>query len=280
MMARPLSGHEPLPGSIRLSTTTITELRPLGSVVRPGITKAGRLSFSGMCDGRKVKVYSALRPEQVQLRLAVQSLSNQQWAFPEVIAYDHSLIVETWIEGESVANSGLEKRKQAVAAVQGFFDSCWRSEQVIGLASEHSSAFCYFEDYLLKRLEIWRHLDIVARFLACWSDCYRRLPVAHLLSHADLSADNVFIEADTNRVMFIDNELLGVGKGWILDPLNSFLCDDFDVVKQSPVPIDRGFVELSWALRKAGSAFDAGQPMRAVALMTAALESFEREVIC
>jgi len=280
MMARSLSGHELLPGSIRLSTTTITELRPLGRVVRPGITKAGRLSFSGMCGGRKVKVYSALRPEQVQLRLAVQSLSNQQWAFPEVIAYDHSLIVEAWIEGESVANSGLEKRKQAIAAVQDFFDSCWRSEQVIGLASEHQSAFCYFEDYLLKRLEIWCHLEVVARFVACWNDCYRKLSVAQFLSHADLSADNVFIETGTNRVMFIDNELLGVGKGWVMDPRNSFLGDDFDVVKQSPLPIDRGFVELTWALRKAGSAFDAGQPMRAVALMTAALESFEREVIC
>ncbi|WP_313523327.1 hypothetical protein [Stutzerimonas kunmingensis] len=250
--------------------------RPLGGFLQPGITKAGRLSFAGMCNGRKVKVYSALRPGQVQLRLAVQSLSNQQWAFPEVIAYDHSLIVEAWIEGESVANSGLEKRKQAVAAVQSFFDSCWRSEQVVDLASGHSSAFCYFEDYLLKRLEIWCHLDVVARFVACWSDCYRKLSVAHLLSHADLSADNVFIEAATNRVMFIDNELLGVGKGWILDPLNSFLGDDFDVVKQSPVPINRGFVELTWALRKAGSAFDAGEPGRAVELMRTALARFEK----
>jgi len=269
-----------IPGSVFVSGVEVKGLRPLGGFLQPGITKAGRFSFAGMCNGRKVKVYSALRPEQVQLRLAAQSLSNQQWAFPEILAYDNSLIVEAWIEGTSIAHSGPETRKQAVAAVRGFFDSCWHSERFVGLASEHPAAFCYLEDYLLRRLGVWCHLDVVARFMACWRECYRKLPAPRFLSHADLSADNVFIETGTNRVMFIDNELLGVGKGWMMDPLNSFLGGDFDVVKESPIPINPGFVELTWALRKAGSALDGGQPMRAVELMVTALESFGKGSRC
>lgn len=255
---------------------TISALRPLGRYHTPGVTKAGRLSFQGVCEGRKVKVYSALRPEQVALRLAVQSLSNGKWGFPEVVAYDQALIVEAWVDGVGVTQSGPTGRKLAEAAVHEFLQGCWHDQRFGEIASENLRAFCYLDDYLLPRLGVWRHLSVVSEFVDTWQRMYEQAFLPIMLSHADLSADNVLIETGTNRVMFIDNELLGVGKGWVLDPLNSFLGDEFDVVKEAPVPIDRGFVELTWALRKAGSAFDAGDPRRAVELMRAALARFEK----
>ena len=254
----------------------ITDLEPLGNRYSPGVTKAGRLSCAGYLNGRKVKVYSALRPEQVALRLAVQSLSNGKWGFPEVVAYDQALIVEAWVDGVGVTQSGPTGRKLAEAAVHEFLQGCWHDQRFGEIASENSKAFCYLEDYLLPRLGVWRHLSAVSEFVDTWQRMYEQASLPIMLSHADLSADNVLIETGTNRVIFIDNELLGVGKGWILDPLNSFLRDDFDVVKEAPVPVDRGFVELTWALRKAGSAFDAGEPGRAVELMRAALARFEK----
>lgn len=269
-------GRIPIRDTVTVAGKLVTELFPLGGYRTPGLTKVGRLSFRGVCEGRVVKVFSVARPEQAMLRQELQDCSNELWAFPPIIAIDSSLVVEAWIEGTPVRSFAANERHHARSAIKAFFSSSWGGRRMAAIAASHRRTFCYMEDYLLPRLGPWRHLDSVARFVSVWQESYRQLDLPDFVSHADLSADNVLIETGTNRVMFIDNELLGVGKGWILDPLNSFLGDEFDVVREAPVPVDRGFVELTWALRKAGSAFDAGEPGRAVELMRAALARFEK----
>ncbi len=266
----------PISDTMTVDGKLVTNLTPLGGYRTPGLTKVGRLSFKGVCEGKAVKVYTVARPEQATLRRELQSFSNDVWALPAIIASDAGAVVEAWIDGKPVRSLGIKVRHRAQAAVKAFFAESWERPGMAAIAANHLGAFCYLEDYLLSRIGPWRHLDTIGRFVCAWRTAYQQLRVPRLISHADLSADNVLIETGTNRVMFIDNELLGVGKGWILDPLNSFLGDDFDVVKEAPLPVDRGFVELTWALRKAGSAFDAGEPGRAVDLMRAALARFEK----
>src|SRR5690606_14050876 len=53
----------------------IAHVTPLGNWLTPCVTKAGRISFSGVFRGRKVKVYSAYSAEQVKLRVFLDSLS-------------------------------------------------------------------------------------------------------------------------------------------------------------------------------------------------------------
>ena len=52
-------------GFLVIGGAVVSDLVPLGGYHQPGLTKAGRLSFSGYCDGRKVKVYSAHSSAQI-----------------------------------------------------------------------------------------------------------------------------------------------------------------------------------------------------------------------
>jgi hypothetical protein len=95
---------------LQVGEVTIVEVEPLGNWLTPGVTKAGRLSFSGWVDGQKVKVYSAHSKAQVALRLDLESVSFASFCFPEVVAYDDRFVVETWIDGQGLKGGAVENR--------------------------------------------------------------------------------------------------------------------------------------------------------------------------
>tara|TARA_Y100001978_G_C23409199_1_gene298311 strand:+ start:60 stop:287 length:228 start_codon:yes stop_codon:yes gene_type:complete len=64
-----------------------------------------------------------------------------------------------------------------------------------------------------------------------------------------------------NKTYIIDNELLGVSKGWLLDERNSFFRNKVST-KISDENI-KNFYNLSWKLRLVGSALDSGDFARA-----------------
>jgi hypothetical protein len=76
------------------------------------------------------------------------------------------------------------------------------------------------------------------------------------ISHPDLSLANMVIQEKTGKLFVIDNELLGVGLGWLLDGKNSFLHDHPLSSTWDEKTVH--FVNLTWRLRKVGSAIDAG----------------------
>ena len=63
--------------------------------------------------------------------------------------------------------------------IRRFLSECQNSKELIQVAAHHRGAFCYFQDYLIKRLEPWRVLDFVqvrldggvnmAKFQYVWS---------------------------------------------------------------------------------------------------------------
>ncbi|MVW76084.1 hypothetical protein [Pseudomonas xionganensis] len=257
------------PGSIRVAGMQITGLRPLGGFQQPGVTKAGRLSFAGYCEGRKVKVYSAYGPAQIALRQAVQGLDLDGCGFTELLAVDDELVVEAWVEGCSVTQLPGDQQLAAAERVRQLLHELHHGKASLALATAHDQAFCYLQDYLLVRLGVWRHWSLVADFLQQWQARYaelgERLPVR--LSHPDLSAANLVLEQGSGRLLIIDNELLGVGRGWILDGRNSLLHADLCNEGGQPVPDD--FVQMTWRLRQLGSALDANDFSRAQALCQA-----------
>src|SRR5690606_23608874 len=131
----------------------------------PGITKAGRLSFRGECDGRPVKVYSAHSPLQSALRRTIQSVPIAGCSFPDIVASDDQLVAEAWIDGTSAASLSGEDDPYARTALQEFMESCRLSSAMANIAAAHAGSFCYLEDYLLKRLGVWIHWDPVKHFV-------------------------------------------------------------------------------------------------------------------
>jgi len=258
------------PGSLTVGGQQVTQLHPLGGFHRPGITKAGRLSFRGVCGGRTVKVYGVHSPAQAALRLAVRDLTIGGCAFPEVIAADDHLVVEAWIDGEPVEALAGDSRSTALAAVDDFFHARMTDRLLLDLAASHAESFCYIEHYLFARLGPWRHWDPVRSFIAAWQAARDRLeaPLPRYLSHPDISGTNLMRERSSGRLLVIDNELLGVGPGWILDGRNAWQGD------MRPLPVESGvpasFIELTWRLRQLGSALDAGNFRRAAAIASGA----------
>lgn len=248
-----------LPGVITVEGDEVTRLRPLGGFRQPGVTKAGRLSFAGVYRGRNVKVYRGYSDAQNELRQDIQLLDFKRCGFPEVLAVDKGLVVEAWVEGIAVSDLKGIDFVQAEAAIATFLEENIARLELHPIAAKHASAFCYFQNYLLPRLGELQHWSLVEDVVSAWTARYLELKPslgAHL-THPDLSSANIVRESTTGRFIIIDNELIGVGAGWILDRYNSFL----QTGPLANVPND--FVELSWRLRLLGSAIDAGNLRKA-----------------
>lgn len=256
-------------GKIIVNGKAITDLIPLGGYRQLGITKAGRASFSGLLEGKKVKVYSAYSMDHANLRAGLESTDLGRRFFPRLIMSDKTYMVEEWINGPPLKKIGSSLFELAAEEITGFLSECRNSKELIQLAANHQGAFCYFQDYLIKRLEPWCVLDFVQQFILSWQDMYEKVKdkIEIRLSHPDLSDSNILLEKESGRFVVIDNELLGVGHGWILDRRNSFLRDfSADTEVQPNKGIEKEFLNESWRLRLIGSALDASDFERAYAI--------------
>ena len=236
-----------------VGSEVVTHVTPLGNWLTPGVTKAGRISFSGVFRGRRVKVYSAYSAEQVKLRVFLDSLPFSGFSFPAVLAYDDRLIVEEWIEGrEMKATAGFEGQASAI------IDELHAATSLIYPGWLEDSPFCYFQDYLVPRLDRWLCVRPVADLLNDWKDASTRLGAAiePRLCHPDLTFRNMIECPDTGRPVIVDNELLGVSRGWVLDWHNAGM-PDAGLGRFSCKEELLSFAQLSWKLRRLGSLLDA-----------------------
>jgi hypothetical protein len=254
------------PGKITVKGEIITDLVPQGGYRQPGMTKAGRVSFSGIYKGKRVKIYSAYSTEHAKLRIKLESTDFGRRFLPRLIIADDVHMVEEWIDGLSVEKFDSSLLKRAAEEIENFLSECRNSKELIQIAKQHESAFCYFQDYLIKRIEPWCILDFVCKFKNSWQEKYDKTKnnIEIFVSHPDLSAANILRETRTGRFVVIDNELLGVGRGWILDRRNSFL-KSFSEDQGEPLTqgIEQEFLQESWKLRLLGSALDAADFDRA-----------------
>ena len=259
------------PGKITVNGKMITDLVPLGGYRQLGITKAGRASFSGLFEGKKVKVYSTYSADQAKLRVSLESTDLGQQFFPRLIVSDQTYVVEEWIDGLPLKKLDSSLSQRAAKEIRRFLSECRDSKELIRVAAHYEGAFCYFQDYLIKRLEPWRVLEFVQDFILSWQGAYERVKdnIEVRLSHPDLSDTNILLEKNTGRFVVIDNELLGSGRGWILDRRNSFLKDFSGNEEDYPNrEIEKGFLDMSWRLRLIGSALDASDFKRAYTTAT------------
>ena len=132
----------------------------------------------------------------------------------------------------------------------------------INLAIENSQSFCYLKDYLFNRLKKWSQWLPVENLINEWLICDNLTNniIDKKISHPDLSHSNL-IENNNKKIYIIDNELIGVGKGWILDKRNSYFRNKSK--EQKLDPLVARFYDLSWKMRLVGSAIDNGEFKRA-----------------
>ena len=90
-----------LPSSIKVGSTNVFNLTPLGGIFKPGITKAGRVPKGQLKSGESVKIYfviivACVTPPDCGLNVFTDKVS-----FPPVIDYDDHMILEKWIDSTS-----------------------------------------------------------------------------------------------------------------------------------------------------------------------------------
>ncbi len=253
-----------IPAKLRVGDFYIGNLKPLGGIFKPAITKAGRLSLIGnSMEGRKVKVYKSFNSDQIALRKEIGDiLKKDNVLFPKVIANDDKFIVEEWIGGKSFTKLNKNLITKYTPNLIKFLKKIHFEPDFLDLAKNHKNSFCYLQDYLLLRLKPWMQWEPVENLLEEWNilNLETNNQIDMRLSHPDLSLSNLIIGND-NNVYIVDNELIGVGKGWLLDEKNSFFRSKVNLPKLKP--ISQRFYNISWKLRLVGSALDSGDFARA-----------------
>ena len=244
-----------LPGSIKISDKRFENLKIIKDNYKPGMTKAGSVSLMGMCNGQRAKIYSTRTPSQSELIKEVSDRLQQfSICLPKIIAIDGRYIAEEWVEGTIGTKIDVNKLS---ASVEGLLEKFKTDFVDLNKEKRFESAFDYFEDYLLKRIEPWLGYCDILRIKEDWFSSFLKAKT-HLsisLSHPDLTASNVIFSED-GKIKVIDNELVGIGLGWILDIYNSKLN-----IKNSHklTQFEISFRDRSIFLREIGSALDRGK---------------------
>ncbi len=253
-----------LPSSLRVGNELIHNLKPLGGIFKPGITKAGRISFCGtLNNGSKVKVYQSFNEKQINLRKEVGEQCNKKDVlFPKVLLNDKNFIVEEWIMGKTFSKLKPHVVDNLSLKLINFLEMIHFDNKFINIAKNNGDSFCYLSNYLITRLKPWSQWLPVEKLLERWQES--KLETQNIIktriSHPDLSLSNIVLSED-EKIYIIDNELIGSGKGWLLDEKNAFFRVKVPIPDFIP-PIYK-FYKLSWKLRLVGSAIDNGDFNRA-----------------
>ena len=253
-----------IPSKLRVGKKYIKNLQPLGGMFKPAITKAGRLSLFGYSEeGEKVKVYKAFNSNQIKLRKVIGDyLKSENVLFPKIITSDDNFIVEKWIDGKSFSNLKKDAIEKDTQRVINFLKKIHYEPEFQDLAKTYKNSFCYLHNYLILRLKPWCQWFPVENLLEEWDklNIATNSKIESRISHPDLSLSNLIL-GDDNKVYIVDNELLGVGKGWLLDEKNSFFRSQVNIPELES--ISNRFYSISWKLRLVGSALDSGDFARA-----------------
>lgn len=254
-----------VPSVLRVDSVPLRNLKALGGIFKPGITKAGRLSLMGTTsDNQTVKIYGAFSLAQVALRVGIENMQpSRDIFFPKLLLHDRSLLVEKWVHGTPLNMLTRSKAYEYSDRVEAYLHTLQNDRLMVGLAEMHADAFCYLSNYLIPRLEPWAHWEPVQVLVSEWQHARETVidTLPKRLTHPDLSLSNLIVERHTDKLYVIDNELFGVGQGWVIDGKNSFCKERFnwDCLE----PPEQRFASLSWKLRLVGSALDSGDFPRA-----------------
>src|SRR4030042_5143959 len=117
------------PGRITVNGKVITDLVPLGGDRQPGITKAGRVSFSGLFECKRVKVYSTYSADHANLRGSFESTGLGQQFFPRLIVSDKTHVVEEWIDGLPLKKLDCSLFERAAEEIRRFLSECQKDRK-------------------------------------------------------------------------------------------------------------------------------------------------------
>ena len=172
-------------------------------------TYSGNKSFFATHNFKKVKVYESFNDAQTKLRLYIDKHEIARY-FPKVIGVEDKLIIEEFLiaTGPVIKSDVIEFHNQLL------------NVPYTGMT--------------------WDYLDFIYNRVGLKKPNFN-LPLR--VNHNDLTKDNIF-NVD-GQIKIVDNEMLAMNDGWILNYLNSWNMLDNIIIPG--VPIDKIWkVRRSW----------------------------------
>ncbi len=147
---------------------------------------------------------------------ATQVLQDAGVAIPAIVAVTAHVVFAEWIEGTPAEARPLSELWPALAEYQG------RIHRAPLPAAEASSGGMLHVEWLLGRLLRWGRLHRPERELTEVCQRIRALEPPHLqttIVAPDFIASNIIVR--NGKLVLVDNEFLGIGKGFQFDVLNT-----------------------------------------------------------
>lgn len=208
-----------------------------------GITRAGLFSYFGSINGKKVKIYSSFTDEQADLRVKMNEY-DFTCKFPKILGRCGNVLIDEWVnDGKTLNNIKLTYDSPWVKKVLTFMEEF----KDVDITPFNINAFDYLE-YLKIRIKDSGD-DEVEQYYQQWEKRYIDTPT--MLCHNDLFSDNLVLK--NNDIYIVDNEMLGISKGWCLSWKNSFFPKINVPNSKKYTELPQNIIEDMWALRKIGT---------------------------
>jgi thiamine kinase-like enzyme len=181
------------------------------------LTKLNRISLKGEINSTKVKIFECSSVEHAKFVQKTMSSDECGKHFPDVFHRKSQILIVEWVEGENISWSNFNSNNELLedlAKIQATFHS---------LKVEKSS-FNYIE-YLIKRLEKFKpilpeseEVELLINKVNFLREKLSSRP--YKLSHPDFKPDNFVLDAKSNKLKIIDNELLTTSQIPVFDLFN------------------------------------------------------------
>lgn len=187
---------------IIINGMAINNLNPLKNSFN---NKNNKFSARGFIGLKKVKIFESFDKNQGVLLDFISKNKVLSKYFPKLITFNKKFIVEEWVNGKTLKELNLNKKKKILLSdeVKKIINLMWATKY-------ERKVFDYLK-YIHKRVGKKNSVNLT------------KIPIR--INHNDLSLDNIVLT--TKGLKIIDNEFLGCNNGWVLNIKNSFIDEDF-----------------------------------------------------
>lgn len=245
-----------------------------GNVTSRPFTRAGRISFRAMHNGKEVKVYEAASKEQANFIRDITS-GPLKAHFPECLFTHEQFVITEWVQGDPLTWERLNESKRLFEQTAAF------QAKVHKAMATEKSGFDYVA-FLIDRVARYQSFDLISQTLnsvlrllkACKNHSMVRL------AHPDFTPGNLLVRESSAEIVIVDNELLATSGFWGLDVLNTInsmntrnrgvlSCSYLRYYQEAGGDLGslRGDLLLLWSiwqLRKIGGLFQNGETVKAL----------------
>lgn len=239
------------------------------AVRRVGISKAHNLTYTGIWQGRRVRINQVFNATHATFIEHIATLSPLKDYFPIHFFREGRYLVVEWVEGYPLTINDIKNHSEtldALVSMQGSFHKLPFPTETSGF--DYTK---FLEERFHRYRDVWPLSDAFAILFERLHH-HQPLPERSRLSHPDVTLANIVRRKESGALVLVDNELLNASPYYLIDVFNTYhrLPDQglrgiylslYQRYGPEPCLTCDGLQPLIalWGLRSAGAALQAGK---------------------